>query len=219
MNNNKHANHVHLCNSTIYSSFHFNILMDSTIDIHVGGIKFHLKHTILHKIPYFYNELVSLTNETEIHVDRSSIGFQHVLGLIYDPLYPFPIEYAFELDFYGVAYDRSKLHNPQREILKKMDFLHNGAIYNARLRKYEGFTCMKSGCTAEVNRSRAHCPTHESLCIIAGCGQKVTDSNYCDAHNTVDRRWCTTKGCNCVRIYNYMHCFQHAQWIVYKDDK
>lgn len=47
--------------------------------------------------------------EDDIFIQRSPMLFKHVLAYIIDDMYPYPVEYYSELDFYGINYDKDKL--------------------------------------------------------------------------------------------------------------
>lgn len=40
--------------------------------------------------------------------------FDHVLAYIVSPLYPYPVEYYDELDFYDIVYDKQKLFDKNK---------------------------------------------------------------------------------------------------------
>jgi len=104
-------------------------------EINVSGKIYHIKHSILKKIPYFHeyiNEFIN-NNETKCFVQRSSHIFDHVLSLVIDHLHPYPSEYFYELDFYGITYQRliykvnvlGKIYHLKREILEKIPYFVN----------------------------------------------------------------------------------------------
>lgn len=65
------------------------------------------KKDIVRKIPYFNNMIKGCENDfEEITINRMGFMFDHVLAYIVSPLYPYPIEYYDELDFYDILYDK-----------------------------------------------------------------------------------------------------------------
>jgi hypothetical protein len=96
--------------------------------INVSGKIYHIKYDILSKIPYFH-EFLKLYEET-CFVDRSSMIFDHVLAREIDPFYPYPSKYFYELDFYGLPYEKKiykvnvlgKIYHLKREILMKIPY-------------------------------------------------------------------------------------------------
>ena len=91
------------------------------IILNVSGQKFEVDKDTLMKIPYFHNmfDACDDINETII-VKRPSHVFKHVIAFTIDPLYPYPAKYAFELDFYGIIYDKTKLFDKYDELTNKI---------------------------------------------------------------------------------------------------
>ena len=71
-------------------------------EINIGGRIFILPTEILNQIPHF--------TDRPNFIARSPILFEHVISFLLDPTYLFPIEYAYELDYYGIRYDKDKLY-------------------------------------------------------------------------------------------------------------
>ena len=97
------------------------------ITLNVSGQHFEINKDSLMKIPYFHDMFDACdTNIDEIiFVNRPSNIFKHVLALIIDPLYPYPKRYAFELDFYGILYNQSKLYDKHQELIDKVNEINN----------------------------------------------------------------------------------------------
>lgn len=93
--------------------------MSDKINLNVGGKEYNVPIEILNKIPYFANPIkdynLILKNEP-ITILRSPLIFEHMISFILDPKHPYPDEYAYELDFYGIEYDKTKLFNPYKNI-------------------------------------------------------------------------------------------------------
>ena len=97
-------------------------------EINVSGKVYNIKHKILKKIPYF-DEFIQ-TKEPKCFVERSSMVFDHVLAYAIDPLHPYPAKYFYELDFYGLTYERmiykvnvlGRIYYLKREILEKIPY-------------------------------------------------------------------------------------------------
>lgn len=85
--------------------------MDLIIKINVSGKRYEITKTTLDKIPYFVNLLKDCGEENkEIFVERSAMIFDHVLAYIIDDKHPFPLEYCYELYFYGINYNKSDVY-------------------------------------------------------------------------------------------------------------
>lgn len=96
------------------------------IILNVSGTNFEVSDNILLKIPYFRDMFDACTNNNAVvFVARSPNIFKHVIGLIIDPLYPFPKKYAFELDFYGIDYNKEKLYDVNQDVAEKISKLHH----------------------------------------------------------------------------------------------
>ena len=52
-----------------------------------------------------------------IFVDRSRFIFDHVLAFVIDNLHPYPVQYFYELDYYGINYNINKLYDPDKLII------------------------------------------------------------------------------------------------------
>jgi hypothetical protein len=104
-------------------------------DINVSGKIYHIKHDILKEIPYFHEYINEFINNKEIKcfVQRSSMIFHHVLAYKIDPLHPYPSKYFYELDFYGLSYDKpiykvnvlGKIYYLKRDILMQIPYFVN----------------------------------------------------------------------------------------------
>ncbi len=208
---------------------------ESRIKLNVMGRLFEIPLSIIQKIPYFNAMLENcdincIPHET-IFVARSSTVFDHVLSFVVDPLYPFPIEYAYELDFYDVKYDASKLYQPHIILANKLNkiiqstnhleikvdclliqnewfesgikSIRNVQIYN----KYICSKCNNSNCKGSIT-----CYKCSKFCVEYDC-KKLSDVNYCLDHVTKGL-FCNTKRCAGVRIKGEVHCCTHIQ--IYK---
>jgi len=97
------------------------------ITLNVSGQHFEVSKDTLMKIPYFHDMFDACVNNINeiILVNRPSHIFKHVLALTIDPLYPFPAKYAFELDFYGIIYNKKNLYDKYQELLDKISDMNN----------------------------------------------------------------------------------------------
>ena len=84
------------------------------IKLNIGGEIFETTINTLQNSIYFVTLLQEKNNNKnneDIFIDRSPNLFVHVLNYLRDIRYPFPFEYIYELDFYGISYDTNKLEN------------------------------------------------------------------------------------------------------------
>jgi len=103
--------------------------MENIYKVNVSGKIYHIKHHILNKIPYFH-EYIDDDREETCFVERSSMIFDQVLAYVIDPLHPYPSKYFYELDFYGLSYEKKiykvnvlgKIYYLKREILMKIPY-------------------------------------------------------------------------------------------------
>lgn len=102
--------------------------MSERIRLNVGGTYFETFKENLFSIPYFEALLLRWKDkDEEIFIDRSAIGFDHILNLLRNPTYDFPRQYAHELDYYGIEYTFSSnlLENIQREVKECKDRINS----------------------------------------------------------------------------------------------
>lgn len=78
------------------------IKMSQRIKLNVGGQLFTTTKETLIQSAYFEALLNRWPPEEEIFIDRSPHIFKHVLSLLRDPTYTYPMKYASELNFYGI---------------------------------------------------------------------------------------------------------------------
>jgi hypothetical protein len=71
------------------------------IKLNVGGTKFEASLNVIKRIPYIYNMISDTdSNEDEIFIERSGKVFEDIFAFVIDKFHPFPLKYAYELDFY-----------------------------------------------------------------------------------------------------------------------
>lgn len=75
-----------------------------TVTVRVGARLFYTTRATLNKSPYFEALLKDLHGELPA-VERDARAFKHVLSLLRDPSYPFPIKFRHELPFYGLEHE------------------------------------------------------------------------------------------------------------------
>ena len=76
--------------------------------LNVGGERFETTFSTLKGSAYFRSWLGRWNFENEIFIDRSGKIFEHVLGVLRDPDYPYPEEHLSELVFYGIPFTANK---------------------------------------------------------------------------------------------------------------
>lgn len=90
----------------------------SRVYFDVGGTTFWTRPVTLEKSSKLYAAYLERLRHTHrdgsvdgqseklpIRLDKDAEGFKHVLGYLRHPLYPFPPEFEYELQYYGVEYD------------------------------------------------------------------------------------------------------------------
>jgi len=100
---------------------------DRIYKVNVSGKIYEIKHKILKTIPYFH-EYITNKEESDCFMERSSMIFDHVLAYAIDNLHPYPSKYFYELDFYGLKYNKDvykvnvlgKIYYLKRDILMKI---------------------------------------------------------------------------------------------------
>jgi len=181
--------------------------MSEIIKLNVSGKKYQITLETFNKIPYLANGLDFCNDNISepIFIQRSPLVFDHVLAYVIDDKHPFPIEYSYELDFYDIKYDITKLHSPHS---KKLDRINNilDILYNQKV--HGNHECHE--CKQEVLFDKISCYDHiYEHCIRINCLQKTTD-NFCKLHLKNGRR-CNYKNCNNSRMNNEIFCFLHIK--------
>jgi len=201
--------------------------MDNIINVNVSGKIFYLKKSILSKIPFFNN----MFNGCDIHDDiiylndHSSIIFEHIISFIVDEKYPFPYEFIYELDFFGIEYKERPFYKHNKELLDKLNINNNNIHIILSLMengfknidmnmKSEQYTCNIKECSYEREFNSIRCKYHskEKKCLIDNCKNKVTiTTNYCENHKYIGVH-CNEYNCNRLRIKGKIFCVIHIKY-------
>jgi hypothetical protein len=159
------------------------------ITLNVGGKIFETTYDTIIKIPYFKNmfgDCGELPKEV-VFVNRPAHTFKHVLALMMDPVYPFPKKYRYELDFYGIDYDKSKLYFGKQ---------NNTQLEN----KLDAIIKIMS------NTNTCH-----FMFGNAKCGRKIDDyRKCCKYHYNPGNGYCNYGNCNRMSVWEF--CKEHADF-------
>ena len=170
------------------------------ITLNVGGKIFETKYDNIIKIPYFCN-MFKICDEqlnTTLFIDRPGHIFKHVLAFIIDPLYPFPIKYAFELDFYDISYDITKLYDKNKNILQKLEYI-----------MMQNNKCKNNKCKNLAELYSITCKDHRK-CSIINCDKYTRKYNYCEEH--LDKGiYCCKYGCTNKKKIGRFMCDEHLK--------
>lgn len=80
-----------------------------SIKINVGGTIFETTESTLSQSSFFRSYLERWKDKDEImFIDRSPVIFEHILSYLRDVNYAFPVEFLFELDFFGIPLPKTK---------------------------------------------------------------------------------------------------------------
>ena len=86
------------------------------ITINAGGTLFQTTKKTLQKAEYFKDLFEScLDINDELFIDRSPVGFEHVLSYLRDQNYLFPTEYLYELRYYGISVVSEEKEKEEKE--------------------------------------------------------------------------------------------------------
>lgn len=94
--------------------------MQPTYKFIIGCKEFIIPEDILNKIPMLKNFMLD-SPEGPYIIYRSPVLFEHVLSFAIDDTYKYPAEYYTELDFYDIKYDKSKLHDPFKNVISLLE--------------------------------------------------------------------------------------------------
>ena len=137
-----------------------------SIKINVGGTIFETTVNTIKKINYFKYmlEATDFDFNTILFVDRSPHIFKHVLSLVRDLNYQYPLKYKSELDFYDMAYDINKLYdvNDNMKILNEHINIMaeiKGFMFDDIDNKYRG-DCFISSCKTKRLQYSRYCRAH-----------------------------------------------------------
>jgi hypothetical protein len=158
--------------------------------VNISGTIYHITRKTLLKIPYFadYYKDYDGDHSKEIFVERSPELFKDVYAYILDPLHPYPIKYYYELDKYGIIYDKDKLYCDIKYICKAEDcdnfYYKKGDLY---CEEHSGKFCGK--CYINIPKPNTHCLNcrfcDKYICKAEDCDNFYYDKGdlYCDEHN------------------------------------
>lgn len=145
------------------------------ITLNVGGIIFDTTTGTLFKATYFDSILTRWNpNTTVIFIDRSPHIFKHVLGLLRDPQYPYPSKYYFELDFYGINYDKVDEIKLEENIIKLINEKYDKIIELLKP------ICLYEECNEKSGNSSKYCDNHQ-LKECYDCTMQTREI-YCERH-------------------------------------
>jgi hypothetical protein len=192
--------------------------------IDVSGKIYKISKNLLITIPYFANMIKDIGDNDDkyIFVERSSLLFDHVYAYVIDKLHPYPIEYYYELDFYGIEYEKDKLYDVNLVIKNRLDIVEN---INININKHtehivdttSGFSCVIQECKNKAIKGKLSCCKHSNYdrCIVPNCFKSATCTNFCNKHALIEYSGCKFKSCANDRIPGKGFCFKHFN----KDNK
>ena len=96
-----------------------------TVRLSVGGVLFETTKDTLSRSTYFnslFNRWNNNLDNKPYFIDRSGKLFEHILGYLRNPEYPYPWKHYAELDFYGIEYDK-KLIDSSNEVERKINIM------------------------------------------------------------------------------------------------
>jgi hypothetical protein len=151
--------------------------------VNVSGTMYHIERKTLLKIPYFadYYKDYDGDHTKEIFVGRSAKLFDHVYAYVLDPLHPYPTKYYYELDKYGIIYDKDKLYDENRyvEIIKYKTDLLEIRVKDMAIELFDKFEDMK----LVLDNIEQILLKDNNLCRVAGCKSDIEDGKpYCWMH-------------------------------------
>lgn len=157
---------------------HIPFTMSERVRLNVGGVHFETTKETLMKAPYF-EALLSRwhQDQQEIYIDRSGVGFEHVLNLLRDSSYDFPRQYKNELDYYCIDYEfppdeTNVLKKKVIAILKYLEVLNETQDFDLDVPNSYCMYCDAEGraCLKHANYNCFACSNHtNNLCNCDGC--------------------------------------------------
>src|SRR5579872_6259017 len=141
-------------------------LHPTNITLNVSGRLFEVTPQTIEKIPTIQNWIVdsNTTPKSPLFVERSPMVFDHVLSYVLDPLHPFPKKYFYELDFYGIEYDKDKLYDPHQKTACRIENatkqLGNGITNILDQCAKPKFVCCIKECKSDRYKEYRFCKLH-----------------------------------------------------------
>jgi hypothetical protein len=179
--------------------------MDLTeIQVVIGHKIFYTTKDTLKKSTYFMGILeFDPTIKSITVVDRSPKLFSKVLEFMRNNNYPYPSVLYQELDFYGVAYDKDSLYNPDSKMLSKLNILE--CRLNDLEHKIDVELSMLKQCHIcgkKCTENRKYCNEH--TCNLLYCGKRRYKGMYCYLHA------CRLENCNNHKFPEKKRCLLYC---------
>lgn len=188
------------------------------VKFNVGGRSFETTWATLKRIPTLYHMMTDCQDQSELFIDRSPMLFEQVFAFVVDEKHPFPLRYSYELDWYDVVYDKSKLFDDEAWMPIQC---RNQKFYASLLQSAIGVgpgqnqwkNCIKVKCGEELsNKWKPICKKCDDYCIEPSCTKLSTkNSNYCPDHQKTNLL-CNKKGCFHSAVAGYSkYCGSHTR--------
>lgn len=193
--------------------------MELTLDC--SGRVFRLTKAVVQRIPYLWHQVSDIDHDWSkpLSMDFSPTVFEEVLAWLLFPLHPFPLRYAYALDFLDVAYEPKQLYDDRQALqhldarLGKLEPIINSTwdgVENLALHCSGTKYCMKPKCGRSTEGNfDAWCRNCRPLCKVGSCETKVTNTNTCEVHRKIGRL-CNSINCPYYRMTDREHCFLHC---------
>lgn len=142
----------------------------TTIKLNIGGTYFETTRDTLSRSEYFNSLFDRWDTSTgnPYFIDRSGELFEHILGYLRNPEYPYPPEHYGELDFYGIK------HN-YKEYLSELEYVKASLeLFKSELGKSE--KRLKT-CTNKLSDAELKINTYK--CRLKETRKKSKRNNHC----------------------------------------
>lgn len=152
------------------------------IRLNVGGTIFETTAETLQYSSYLHTIIIDIgvnhddDDDEIIFIDRSPEVFVHILNFLRDDRYPYPIEYIYELDFYGIEYDLEYIYklSTNENILHLLNEIN---INMKNLLRQNWIECLY--CYELVPKNKRICDKHEKMAHSDNFIDTSTTSIYC----------------------------------------
>ncbi len=175
---------------------------EERITLNVCGRRFEVSRKTLALIPMF-NNAPHEPSDGEIFIERSPLVFEQVLALVLDPKHPFPLAYAYELDYYGIEYEPLALTD---ELGTLNTLTVSLAAVQESVRTLPGAVTRLEEKAMLIATGVAHSVIGTPrMCRKKGCGTNPVFNGWCRTHLNI----CCYSDCKTVRLEGHNQCEHH----------
>lgn len=169
-----------------------------TMKFNFCGRIFEIGKDTLTKIPTLNDMVIGVTSlgdgdidiynpDKPIFVERSPLVFDQVLSFVLDRYHPYPAEFMYELDYYGIEYDINKLYKADYATIEYLAEVMNEVIGIKKTINNDN-TIIKGG-IINIIETLSHADT-QYVCPMQNCSNYVADKISLLCNDCIKRKQC-----------------------------